>query len=167
MRTKVRGRPIAFDHKNIKSVLLLYSCAICKVVLYISRCLRLRRNAHRPKSRFQQPYFPVLAWGILGKNRLVVTPPLEDCLTRLKGSSTLAGTGCTDLQLICGRVASQPYGHDWSLLAGNKEPVCPRHEGGRGRMTEADTSRIVLPGLVSHQHRHKPGLLVADCQALT
>ncbi len=70
-------------------------------------------------------------------------------------------------QLIRGSVAWQPFGPDRSLLAGNKAPVCPRHEGGRGRMTKADTSRVVLPGLVSLQHRHKPGLMVADCQVLT
>ncbi len=93
-------------------------------------------------------------------------PPLEDCLTGLTGSSTLAGTGCTDLQLICGSVTWQPFGPDCSLLAGNKAPVCPWHEGGRGRMAEADTSRVVLPGLVYLQHRHKPGVMVADCQAL-
>ncbi len=93
--------------------------------------------------------------------------PLEDCLIGLKGSSTLAGTGCTDLQLICGSVAWQPFGPGWSLLTGNKAPVCPRHEGGRGRMAKTDTSRVVLSGLVSPQHRHKPGLMVADCQALT
>ncbi len=114
-------------------------------------------------SRFQLPYFLILALGILGKIRLLMTPPLEDCLTRLKGSSTQAGTGCTYLQLICGSVAWQPFSPDWSLLAGNKAPVCPRHEGGRGCMTEADTSRVVLPRLVSLQHRHKPGLMVADC----
>ena len=34
-----------------------------------------------------------------------MTPPLEDCLTRLTGSSTRAGTGCTDLQLIGSSVA--------------------------------------------------------------
>ena len=61
----------------------------------------------------------------------------------------------------------QPFGPDWSPLAGNKAPVFPRHEGGRGHMTEANTSRVVLPGLVSLQHRHKPGLMVVDCQELT
>ncbi len=57
-----------------------------------------------------------------------------------------------------------------SLLVsvGRKQFACvPWHEGGRGRMTEADSSRVVLPGLVSLQHRHMPGLMVADCQALT
>ncbi len=119
-------------------------------------------------SRFQQPYFPVLAQGILGKSGLRVMPLLvEDCLTGLKGSSTVAGTGYTDLQLLCGRVALQPFGPDWFLLAGIKASVCLRHEGSRGCMIEADTSRVVLPGLVSLQHRHKPVLMVADCQALT
>ncbi len=82
--------------------------------------------------------------------------PLEDCHTGRMGSSTLAGTGCTDFQLICGSAAWQPFDPNWSLLAGNKAPVCPRHEGGRGRMAEADTSRVVLLGLVFLQHRHKP-----------
>ncbi len=45
-------------------------------------------------------YFPVLALGILGLGGLFVAPPLGDCLTGLTGSSTQAGTGCTDLQLI-------------------------------------------------------------------
>ena len=104
----------------------------------------------------------------MGTGRLLVMPPLEDCLARLKGSSTLAGTDCTDLQLIYGSVAWQPFCPDWSLLARNQASVCTRHEGVGGRMTEADTSfRAVLPGLVSHQHRHKTGLIVADYQALT
>ncbi len=36
----------------------------------------------------------------MGKGGLFVTPPLEDSLTGLTGSSTRAWTGCTDLQLI-------------------------------------------------------------------
>ncbi len=50
-------------------------------------------------------YFPVLVYGILGKGGLFVAPPLEDCLPGLTGSSTRAGTGCTDLQLIGSSVA--------------------------------------------------------------
>ncbi len=50
-------------------------------------------------------YLPVLAYGILGKGGLFVTPPLEDCLTGTTGSSTQAETGCTDLQLIGSSVA--------------------------------------------------------------
>ncbi len=111
---------------------------------------------------------PYQANGLLYPDGLFMLPPLEECLTGLTGSSTRAGTGCTDLKLICGSGAwQQPFGPNWSLLAGNKAHVCPRHEGGRGCMTKADTSRVVLPGLVSLQHRHKPGLMVADCQALT
>ena len=66
-----------------------------------------------------------------------MSPPLEDCLTGLKGSSTLTGTGCTDLQLICGSAAWQPFDPDFSLLSGHKT-LWPRHEEGRGRMAEAD-----------------------------
>ena len=51
-------------------------------------------------------YFPVLAEGILGKGGLLVTPPLEDCLTGLTGSSTQAGTSCNDLSLIGSSVAT-------------------------------------------------------------
>ncbi len=43
--------------------------------------------------------------GHLGKGGLFVTPPLEDCLTRLMGSSTRAETGWVDLQLIGSNVA--------------------------------------------------------------
>ena len=50
-------------------------------------------------------YYPVLAYGILGKGELFVAPSLEDCLTGLTGSSTRAGTGCTDLQPIGSSVA--------------------------------------------------------------
>ncbi len=88
------------------------------------RYLNLRRNTHRLSSRFQQPYFPCAGLGHIGKERtfrvtttrglpyqangllypgrLLMSPPLEECLTGLTGSSTRAGTGCTDLQLICG-----------------------------------------------------------------
>ena len=45
-------------------------------------------------------YFSVLACGILGKGGLFVAPPLEDCLNGQTGSSTLAGTGCTDCQAL-------------------------------------------------------------------
>ena len=140
--------------------MLYCSCLRVTFIDRFSACGRLSvgSNSHT---------FPCWLRGILAKSGLLVMPPLEDCLTRLKGSSTLAGTGCTDLQLICGSVAWQPFGPDWSLLAGNETPVCPRHEGGRGRMTEAGTSRIVPPGLVSLQHRHKPGPMVADYQAVT
>ena len=99
--------------------------------------------------------------------RLFMSTPQEDCLSGLKDSSTLSGTGCTDLQLICGSAAWQPFGPDWSLLAESKTSLCPRHGGGRGYMAEANTSRVVLSGLVSLQHRHKPGQEVADYQALT
>ena len=50
-------------------------------------------------------YFPVLAEGILGKGGLFVAPLLQDCLNGLTGSSTQAGTGCADLQLIGSIVA--------------------------------------------------------------
>ncbi len=40
-----------------------------------------------------------------GLGGLFVAPPLEDCLTGLMGSSTRAGTGCTELQLIGSSVA--------------------------------------------------------------
>ena len=50
-------------------------------------------------------YFPVLAEGILGKAGLFVTLPLEDYLSGLTGSSTRAGTGYTDLQLVGSSVA--------------------------------------------------------------
>ena len=50
-------------------------------------------------------YFPVQAYGILGKGGFFVAPPLEDCLTRLMGSSAQAGTGRTDLHLTGSSVA--------------------------------------------------------------
>ena len=50
-------------------------------------------------------YSPVLASDILGKGGLFGAPPLEDCLTGLTGSSTIAGTGCADLQLISSSMA--------------------------------------------------------------
>ena len=82
-----------------------------------------------------------------------MSPPLEDCLTGLNGSSTLAGIGCKNgLQLLCGSAAWQPFCPDWSLLTGNKTPVCPRQDRGRGCIAKADTARVVLPGLVSLQH---------------
>ena len=96
---------------------------------------------------------------MLGQNGLFVTPPLEDCLIGLKGFSTMAGTGCTDLQLIFGSVVSQSFVPGWFCV--------PRHERGRGCMAEVNTARVVLPGLVSFQHRHKSEQWTADCQTLT
>ncbi len=72
-----------------------------------------------------------------------MTPPLEDCLERLKGSSTLAGTGCTDLQLICGSVAWQPFGPDWSLLAGDGLKEVEPHD--RSRYFLCRSSRLSFP----------------------
>ena len=101
--------------------------------------------------------------GLLYAGGLFVSPPQEYCLTFYPD-----GLGCTDLQLTCGSAVWQPIiGLDWSLLAGNKTPVCSRHEGGRGCMAEADTARGVLPVLVSLQHKHKSRLMAAACQTLT
>ncbi len=121
----------------------------CGHLLYWS-LLRLRRNTHRPLVGFNSTNISRAGLGHIGKERIACDV-----------------TGRTDLQLIWSSVVWQPFGPDWSMLAGNKATVCPWHQGGRGRMTEADTSRVGLPVLVSLQHRHKPGLMVADCQALT
>ncbi len=66
-------------------------------------CGRIRTGNKVPVLK---AYFPVLAYGILGKSGLFVAPPLEDCLTGPTGSSTQAGTGCTELQLISSSVAN-------------------------------------------------------------
>ncbi len=63
-------------------------------------------------------YSPVLAYGILGKGGLFVTPPLEDCLNWLTGSSALVGTGCADLQLTA---RHWPDGRSVTLLSS----ICP------------------------------------------
>ena len=42
---------------------------------------------------------------VVGKGGLFVAPPLEECLTWQTGSSTRAGTGRTDFQLIGSSVA--------------------------------------------------------------
>ncbi len=44
-------------------------------------------------------------YGILGNGGWFVAPQLEHCLTELTGSSTQAGTGGTELQLIGSSVA--------------------------------------------------------------
>ena len=65
--------------------------------------LRLRRNTHwQVTIPVLTAYFPVLAYGILGKGELI----LEDCLSGITGSFTQAGTGCTDLQLMGSSVAA-------------------------------------------------------------
>ncbi len=71
------------------------------LLVVFSACGGIRTGSRMP---VLTAYFPVLAKGILGKGGLFVTPPLEDCLTGLTGSSTRAGTGCTDLQLISSSV---------------------------------------------------------------
>ncbi len=73
-----------------------------KLLVVFSACDGIRTGNSMP---VLTAYFPVLAYGIMGKGGLFVAPPLEDCLTGLTGSSTLAGTGCTDLQLIGSSVA--------------------------------------------------------------
>ena len=66
---------------------------------FFVRVLRLRRNTHYFDSLLSRA-------GILGKGALFVVLLLEDCLTGLTGSSTRAGTDCTDLQLIGSCVAT-------------------------------------------------------------
>ena len=66
---------------------------------FTGRVLRLRRNTHWHQNASLTAYCPVMAYGILRKGGLFVAPPLEDCLTWLTGSSTLAGTGCSDSNL--------------------------------------------------------------------
>ncbi len=59
-------------------------------VLYLT-CTGIRTGI-RMKLPVLTAYFPVLAYGILGKGGLLVAPHLEDFLTGLKGSSTRAFT---------------------------------------------------------------------------
>ncbi len=68
--------------------------------MFDGRVLRLRRNTRWHLHTSFDSLFSRTALGILGKGGLFVTPPLQDCLTRLTGSSTLAGTGCVYLQLV-------------------------------------------------------------------
>ena len=58
----------------------------------VGRVLRLRQQY----SSFDSPILSRAGLGHLGKGGLFVAPSLEDCLTGLTGSSTRAGTGCTD-----------------------------------------------------------------------
>ena len=74
-------------------------CRRCSAnVINIIRVLRLRRNTHWQKyASFDTQLSPVLATGIMGKDGLFEALQLED--TWLTGSSTRAGTDCTNLQL--------------------------------------------------------------------
>ena len=72
---------------------------------FVGRILRLRRIRTGSKLPVLTAYFPLSAYGILGKGGLFVAPQQEDCLTGLTGSSTLAGTSCAYLQLIGSSVA--------------------------------------------------------------
>ncbi len=72
-------------------------CKAWVIIIFVGRVLRLRRNTHwQDIASFDS----LLSLGILGKGGLFVVPPLEDCLTGLTRSSTQAGTGGTELQLI-------------------------------------------------------------------
>ncbi len=74
--------------------------------------------------QFWQPTFPcwlMAFWERVDCSLFVASPLEEDCLTVLKGSSTRAGTGCNDLQLIvssqqCGRLPSTDLNLHKSLL---------------------------------------------------
>ncbi len=72
------------------------------LLVVFSACGRIRTGNGKP---ILTAYFPMLTYGILGKGELFVSPPLEDCLTELTGSSTRDGTGWTDLQLSSSSVA--------------------------------------------------------------
>ncbi len=73
--------------------------------LVVNCVLRLRRNTHWQEGTSFDNLLSHAGLGHMGKGGLYVTPPLEDCLTGLTGSSTRAGTVGTDLQLIGGSVA--------------------------------------------------------------
>ncbi len=101
--------------------------------------------------QFGQPYFTVLAYGILGKGRLFLTPSLEDCLTRLMGSSTQAGTGCSNLQLIGRSVAysqalTWPQYHKVSLR--KKDILTVAHQLKAVRNNNA--SKSLMPSVFVH-----------------
>ncbi len=72
--------------------------AVSKHLLFfvISACGGIRTGSNLP---ILTAYFPVLAYGILGKSGLFVAPPLEDRLTVLTGSSVQNGTDCMNLQI--------------------------------------------------------------------
>ena len=76
----------------------------------------------------------------MGKSRLLVSPPLENCLAGLTGSSTLAGTGSTDLQLIGDSASWHPFNPDLSLLAGDKHLCAPDM-----KVVEAAWPKPILP----------------------
>ena len=67
---------------------------------YFSDTSKLPEQTHLEGILLLLFVFSVLAYGILGKGGLFMVPPLDDCLIRITGSSTRAGTGCRDLQLI-------------------------------------------------------------------
>ncbi len=79
---------------------LLQSRHVNYIFIVFSACGGIRTGSKLP---VLTAYFPVLAKGILGKGGLFVALPLEDCLTGL--TSTQAGTGGTELQLIGSSVA--------------------------------------------------------------
>ena len=95
----------------------------------IDRVLRLRWNTHWHQNSSLTHYFYVLAQGIMGKCGLFVTPPLEEYLTKLTGSSTQAGAGYTELQPIGSSVADcQAW--TWPMATqGTKMQRCPTQIG--------------------------------------
>ncbi len=65
---------------------------VCFAIYVVDRVLRLLRNTHWHDCA---SFDSLLSRA--GKGGLFVAPPLDDGLTGLTGSSTLAGTGCTGL----------------------------------------------------------------------
>ena len=70
----------------------------------VGRILRLRRNTEWQEYANFNSLLSGAGLGNLGKGGFV-TPSIEDCLTRLMGSSNQARTGCTDLQFMGSRLA--------------------------------------------------------------
>ena len=94
--------------KVIPPIRGIFSYKNCFIIVLdvFSACGGIRTGSRKPALT---AYFPMLAYGILGKGGLFVIPSLENCLTGLTGSSTRAGTDCTDLQLIGSSVADCFY----------------------------------------------------------
>ncbi len=75
---------------------LYEKCPFYMMLFVYSACGEIRTDSLLP---VLTAYFPVLAKGI------IVAHCGQDGLTLLTGSSTRAGTGCTDLQLVGSSVA--------------------------------------------------------------
>ncbi len=161
-------------NKDVPQNLLAYMLYL-RTHVFVGRVLRLRRNTHWQKNASFDSLLSRAGLGvILGKGGLFVTPPL-DCLTGLTGSSTRAGTGCTDLQLISsGRLPSTDLPKKvYAIFTCFRINNFWRHQSPLSRSAfdwkeisdVLNYSGVLPPYFQEEEERHKASSLLMDIEA--